>query len=240
MTIVLRTAISIHESLSPFHPVLVEGQSRDVRDPRIVAYRIVSNLRRHWGGRGGRDDDPAPAAVWTMKPPILVIQGDPIAERGISAITRIVAEELRIDRCLVCLDEDIYPEHSLLADRVGVAYELRYSSLLEILEEGGGDAGERLGGAIDAKIATKNSQRNALGMDDLDESYRRWALLQEVTKAAMKVISGEVTVAHTMEDVDPFSVTSFYEVGLELGLLDSANDMVYYAQNGDGNLSLKL
>ncbi len=62
----------------------------------------------------------------------------------------------------------------------------------------------------------------------------------EVTKAAMKVISGEVTVAHTMEDVDPFSVTSFYEVGLELGLLDSANDMVYYAQNGDGNLSLKL
>ena len=55
----------------------------------------------------------------------------------------------------------------------------------------------------------------------------------EVTKAAMKVISGEVTVAHTTDDIDAFSVTSFFEVGLELGFIDRANDMVYYSSNGD-------
>jgi hypothetical protein len=176
MTIVLRTAISITEAISPFHPVLVEGHSRDVRDPRIVANRIVSNLRRHWSVRGSRSDQAG--VVSSMKPRILVIQGDPIEERGISAITRIVAEEMGIDRCLVCLDEEIDPEHSVLADRVGVAYELRYSSLLGILEDGGGDAVERLCRAVDAKLATKNVQRNALGMQDMADSYRKWALLQ--------------------------------------------------------------
>ncbi len=50
----------------------------------------------------------------------------------------------------------------------------------------------------------------------------------------MKVISGgEVTVAHTTDDIDAFSVTSFFEVGLELGLMDRANDMVFYSSNGD-------
>jgi hypothetical protein len=62
----------------------------------------------------------------------------------------------------------------------------------------------------------------------------------EVTKAAMKVISGEVTVAHTMEDIDAFSVTSFYEVGLELRLIDRENDMVYYTSNGAGVFPFEL
>lgn len=62
----------------------------------------------------------------------------------------------------------------------------------------------------------------------------------EVTKAAMKVIAGEVTVAHTMEGIDPFSVTSFYEVGLELRLIDRENDMVYYTSNGGGNIPFEL
>ena len=197
MTIVLRTALSIQTALSPFHPVLVEGHSRDVRDPRTVANRIVSNLRRHWGERSRRRDDcdegdgegdvgNVPVAI---KPPLLVIQGDPLAERGISAITRIVADELGIARCLVCLDERIDPDHSALADRGGgVAYEMRYSRLLEILEGdddsgrrmlfGGESAAARLTRAIDDEIAAKNARRNALGMDDLAEWYRRYALLQ--------------------------------------------------------------
>lgn len=62
----------------------------------------------------------------------------------------------------------------------------------------------------------------------------------EVTKAAMEVISGEVTVAHTMEDIDAFSVTSFYEVGLELRLIDRENDMVYYTSNGAGVFPFEL
>ena len=52
--------------------------------------------------------------------------------------------------------------------------------------------------------------------------------LLEVTKAAIKKINGEITVAHTTADIDKFSITSMYEVGIDLGLIDCENDMVYY------------
>lgn len=51
----------------------------------------------------------------------------------------------------------------------------------------------------------------------------------EVTKASFKAIAGEVTVAHTTGTIEEFSVTSFYEVGLEMGLIDEKSDMVYYS-----------
>ena len=54
-----------------------------------------------------------------------------------------------------------------------------------------------------------------------------------MTKAAFKTISGEVTVAHATGDIAEFSVTSFYEVGLELGLIDEKNDMVYFSDNAE-------
>ena len=57
--------------------------------------------------------------------------------------------------------------------------------------------------------------------------------MTEVTKAALKGISGEVTVAHATGDIAEFSVTSFYEVGLELGLIDEKNDMVYYTESNE-------
>jgi hypothetical protein len=187
MTIILRTATSIQTALSPFHPVLVEGHSRDVRDPQTVANRIVFNLRRHWERRRRHDDEDVGvlvAAATPIKPPILVIQGDPRSEQGVSAIARIVARDLGVERCLVCLDEDVDPEHSASADREGVRYELRYSRLEEILEEEEGtrlfgeSAGARLTRAIDDGIAAKNIRRNALGMDDLAHWCRRYALLQ--------------------------------------------------------------
>ena len=65
---------------------------------------------------------------------------------------------------------------------------MSYSRLLEILEGdddsgrrmlfGGESAAARLTRAIDDEIAAKNARRNALGMDDLAEWYRRYALLQ--------------------------------------------------------------
>ena len=36
-------------------------------------------------------------------------------------------------------------------------------------------------------------------------------------------------MAHTTSDIDKFSITSMYVVGIDLvGLIDSENDMVYY------------
>ena len=52
-----------------------------------------------------------------------------------------------------------------------------------------------------------------------------------MTKASFKIISGEVTVAHSTENINEFSVTSFYKVGLKLGLIDDNVDMVYYTDS---------
>lgn len=52
---------------------------------------------------------------------------------------------------------------------------------------------------------------------------------------ALKKISGEVSVAHATGDIAEMSVTSFYEVGLNLGLIDENQDMVYYSDNSNGS-----
>jgi len=51
--------------------------------------------------------------------------------------------------------------------------------------------------------------------------------LQEVTKVGMKHVAGEVTVAHATDSIQEYSVTSFYEVGMELKLIDE-DDMVAF------------
>jgi hypothetical protein len=54
---------------------------------------------------------------------IIVSQGDPLAESGISAITCNVAKGLGVERCLVCFDDCyIDPEHSVNADRRTVCH----------------------------------------------------------------------------------------------------------------------
>ena len=42
-------------------------------------------------------------------------------------------------------------------------------------------------------------------------------------------------MAHSVDQINEFSVTSFYEIGLELGLINDKNDMVYYTENADIN-----
>ncbi|GMI44231.1 hypothetical protein TrCOL_g3482 [Triparma columacea] len=64
--------------------------------------------------------------------------------------------------------------------------------------------------------------KNRLGRGDkeLASYYKDFAMLQEVTKAASKTLTGEITIAHTQlkEEISEFSVTSFYKVGLDLDL----------------------
>ena len=65
------------------------------------------------------------------------------------------------------------------------------------------------------------------GKSALQSYYRDFALLQEVTKAACHMICGDLTVAHTSAEISPFSVTSFYQVGLELGLVGTDQIVAY-------------
>jgi hypothetical protein len=199
------------ESLTQHHPLIIEGMGGyDPRDPKPIALEMASQLRARW-----QADPPT-------KPVILVTQGDPIEARGISAITHGVAAALELPRAMVFLDPAIADYHKPNADHRGVILEIPYSALTSLLERERADVMSTLEQAIDVALADKDQQRETEGKAPLQSYYRDFALLQEVTKAACNAICGDLTVAHTSAEISPFSVTSFYEVGLELGLIDAA------------------
>ncbi|MDG1013157.1 MAG: shikimate kinase [Luminiphilus sp.] len=202
--------------LAQFHPVFIEGMgSYDERTPDVVAQHIAGQLTKHWAKKP------------PGKPLIIVIQGDPVAARGISAITALVANNLGIARCLVCLDDHIADYHSANADRENVVLELRYTEMVRQLAKTQTDLLNHVEAAIDEQLAYKNRQREALGKPSLADYFRPFALLQEVTKAACAGLCGEITVIHTSAEISEFSVTSFFTVGLALKLV-SAVDMVSF------------
>ena len=197
--------------LAQHHPLIIEGMGGyDPRDPEPIARQITYQLRERW------------QALPPTQPVILLTQGDPIEERGISAITRHVADELGVPRAMVFLDPDIADYHKPNADHHGVILEIPYSMLTSLLERERAGVMSTLEQAVDAALAEKGQQRETEGKAPLQSYYRDFALLQEVTKAACNVICGDLTVAHTSAEISAFSVTSFYEVGLAMGLIDDA------------------
>lgn len=202
------------DALAQYHPLIIEGMGGyDPRDPAPVAMQIVLQLHDRW-----RTQPPA-------KPVILVTQGDPFEARGISAITRHVADELGIHRAMAFLDPDIADYHKPNADHHGVIIEIPYSLLTKVLENEHLGVMRTLEQAIDRALVEKNQQREIEGKAALQSYYRHFALLQEVSKAACNRICGEITLAHTSAEISPFSVTSFYKVGLELGLITAEEIM---------------
>ena len=202
--------------LAQYHPLIIEGMGGyDPRDPKPIARQIACQLRERW------------QALSPTQPVILLTQGDPIEERGISAITRHVADELGVPRAMVFLDPDIADYHKPNADHHGVILEIPYSALTSLLERERAGVMSTLEQAIDAALAEKDQQRETEGKAPLQGYYRDFALLQEVTKAACNVICGDLTVAHTSADISAFSVTSFYQVGLSLGLINADQIMPY-------------
>ncbi len=197
--------------LTGYHPLIIEGMGGyDPRDPEPIARQIASQLRERW------------QVELPTKPVMLLTQGDPIEERGISAITRGVAAALELPRAMVFLDPDIADYHKPNADHHGVILEIPYSALTNLLERERTGVMSTLEQAIDAALAEKDQQREIEGKAPLQSYYRDFALLQEVTKAACNAICGDLTVAHTSAEISPFSVTSFYEMGLAMRLIDAA------------------
>ena len=215
------------QNLSKYHPVVIEGMGHyDTREPAGVVSNIVGRLHAHWERK-------PPAAA--PHGPIVVIQGDPLAEKGISAITRGVAEALGAPRALICLDEDIDPTHSRNADRHGVVLEAYYSDLKRLLAQGntvGGGNGRNdaqvLDAAVEQALVRKSAARADEGKAPLKPYYKTYAMLQEVTKAAVRRLCGDITVVHTAADASPYSITSFFEVGLQIGLV-MPRDMVSWS-----------
>jgi len=204
--------------LAQHHPLIIEGMGGyDPRDPEPIARQIAYQLRERW------------QAQPPTQPVILLTQGDPIEERGISAITRHVADELGVPRAMVFLDPDIADYHKPNADHHGVILEIPYSVLTSLLERERAGVMDSLERAIGAALAEKDQQRETEGKAPLQSYYRDFALLQEVTKAACNVICGDLTVAHTSAEISPFSVTSFYEVGLAMGLIDAGQIVPFEA-----------
>ena len=199
------------DTIKQYHPLFVEGMGAyDTREPALVANGVVASIRAHW------ENHPP------TKPPLLIIQGDPLEPRGISAITPRVARSLDLSRGLIVLDEDVAGYHSPNADRDNVTFETRYSEAVAQLERYRPGAFAEIERAVDALLIEKNKKRARLGKPPLAEYYRIFALLQEVSKASFAALCGEITLVHTSEAIGEFSVTSFYTVGVDLGLLSPA------------------
>lgn len=187
----------------------------DTRDPLSVATIICGELQEHW------EKEPP------QKPVILVTQGDPVSETGIAAITRSVSDRLCISRILVFLDPSVASHHAPNADRYKVAHEIPFSSLINRLNDQNERVVSSIMASIDMRLRVKTAKRLAEGKRGLPKYYRDFALLQEITKFACKRFCGELTVAHTSKNLNEYSVSSFYCVGLDLGLIDKS-DMVLF------------
>ena len=86
--------------LAQYHPLIIEGMGGyDPRDPEPIARQITFQLRERW------------QAQPPTKPVMLLTQGYPIEERGISAITRPLADELGVPRAMVFLVPDLADYH---------------------------------------------------------------------------------------------------------------------------------
>ena len=204
------------QTLAQHHPLIIEGMGDyDPREPAPVAANIVAQLHSRWSDRP------------PTKPVLLITQGDPIAERGISAITRLVTDELSVPRGLMYLDTHLADYHEPNADRHKVILELPYSQLVNHLNTEIPGTLTHLEAAVRVELEGKNARRAAQQKPPLQDYYETFALLQEVTKVACQRLCGEITVAHTSTEMADFSVSSFYEVGLALGLLDRADIVAY-------------
>jgi hypothetical protein len=205
------------QKLQSYHPLVIEGMGGyDPRKPAPVASLILTQLQERW-----LVDPPS-------KPILLITQGDPHEERGISAVTRLVADGLEIFRAMTFLDTNIADYHAPNADRYKVIIEIPYSTLANTLQTGMPGALKTIEDSVDESLAEKNAKRADQGKPPLQDYYRDFALLQEVTKVACKQICGGLTVVHTSSEISEFSVSSFYRVGLASGLID-ANEMVPYS-----------
>ena len=111
---------SLESALKSYHPLFIEGptEAMDQRCPSEVANILLESLSKHVEDHK------------IHKPFLLISQGDPIADTGVSAIMDIVAERLNIQKCLVCLDEEMHPNHAKDTNRNQVKFECRYKMLL--------------------------------------------------------------------------------------------------------------
>ena len=198
------------ETFGSYHPLFVEGMGGyDTRDPERVADVVAASVSAHWQQRP------------PSKPPLLIIQGDPLEPKGISAITPRVAKILQLERGLIVLDENLADYHSPNADRDNVILETRYSEAVAFIESHRPGTIAKIEGAVDALLVEKNQKRALLGKPPMADYYRIFALLQEVSKAAFSALCGELTLVHTSREIGEFSVTSFGQVGLDLDLIGS-------------------
>eukprot|EP00551_Chaetoceros_affinis_P000974 CAMPEP_0203649746 /NCGR_PEP_ID=MMETSP0088-20131115/22649_1 /ASSEMBLY_ACC=CAM_ASM_001087 /TAXON_ID=426623 /ORGANISM="Chaetoceros affinis, Strain CCMP159" /LENGTH=251 /DNA_ID=CAMNT_0050508255 /DNA_START=29 /DNA_END=784 /DNA_ORIENTATION=- len=222
VVITISDVTQLKSYLSTLHPVLIEGPGNsDDRDATPIALRIVESLRKKIQDQS------------ITKPILLINQGDSIRKDGrncgIASIFQIVVKELNVKKCLVCLDND-QPWHSQNADRQDVIYETRYSQMVKAIREKDVDLSKRIEEEIDDRMKERNEIRLAQGEKEIEDWVRDFVLLQEMTKVAMKLICGGVTVAHTIStaDMKPDSVTTFFEIGLKLNLINAEEDMIFY------------
>lgn len=187
--------------LAPYHALVVEGPARsDTRDPKQVATALYASCQKHWNKHAPKGEL------------VLITQGDPPLTTGIAPICRELQDMLSVKRAVLTWDK----EHAESADRYGgIAFELNFLELARVLDDT--DDLAKLQNAVANAVSAKNQMRD----EALPPYVRKFALLQEVSKAVLCKLCTDVTIIHTVErhEIDPQSITTFYQVGLDVGLV---------------------
>ena len=168
----------------------------DPRDPDRVATSVVASVRKHW------------VTHPPTKPVLLMLQGDPLTERGISAITRQVANALCVPRALIVLDEAIADYH-FNADRGNVVLETRYSVVAAWFESYKPGILDRVDNGIQALIQEKNRERAASASRHWLTTFHSLRCCKRSLRARFSALCGEMTLVHTSREVVAASVSSF-------------------------------
>jgi hypothetical protein len=206
------TSNPLQDALQQYHPLFIEGMGAyDTRDPQGVAQALVAAVRAHWQLKP------------PSKPVLVITQGDPPAPQGISAITRVIGDALDLSRGLCLLDPSIADYHARSADRYKSLFEVSYSDLCNELTFRHPGLVSQIETLIGKRITEKNAKRSEQQRPALADYCRDFALLQEVAKATCRAVCGEITLLHTSKEISEFSVTSFYEVGLDVGTIKPAD-----------------
>ena len=176
--------------------IFIEGPgSRDKRDPVAIAESICGELQSLH-----TDLSTINAVVFT--------QGDSEAATGVSPISYNVAKTLQLPRVMFALDS----KHYAMADKRLVADTVMLDTLLALNSD--------IQPHIDSAIQKRIEAINATNGQQIPEWIFDFARLQETAKTVMKRSASKMTVFHSTANYGPHSVTSFYQIGLELGLYD--------------------
>ena len=148
-------------------------------------------------------------------------------KKGISALTRLVSDELDIPRALIFWILTLL----IITDQVLTVIILYLKYHIHLCRDGWKNTVRILWRKYLSRLGCRLQRKTICGRKNKNPFCPNIFRLCNAPRGDQnncKQICGGVTIAHTSQEISPFSVTSFFEVGLTLGLIGE-EDMISFS-----------